>query len=356
MSPHFGLRIKLLVALVGAACAVSAFAQEKPTLNYAAPKAPASGVASTQSAPPVASAPAASIYAPSASSSATPSSQPSTTSSQPSSESASVARSQETETTQTAKHAHSKTVSHKRNARHHVSTGATVVKDASEDGDQHYAAPQLNEVTVSDRDLNQFIFPSAVSQVIMPAGTPASKPIYLADNTQVLLQFQKGYDKSIQLIAELQTGKVYKLYLMPRPVNGITYSVDGARDDAPKQQLQQYTKKGADAQDDQPSPHGDDIELLKRVVAGAVPDDFQPITLPKPTRFDKFTVVPLAGWSDGSTKRVLVFNLVAMPGQTAVVAPPQFYRPGIGAVSLSDDHVSADSSPQLYVVEDLQDE
>jgi hypothetical protein len=243
-----------------------------------------------------------------------------------------------------------KHVVHKR-----VASTSSVVKVSGSDSDIHYAAPMPNEVTVSDRDLNQFIFPSAVSQVIMPAGTPASKPIYLSDNTQVLLQFQKGYDKTIQLIAELQSGKVYKLYLQPRPVNGITYPVDGARDNAPKQ-IQQYTKKADDAAEDSTAPQAEDIELLKRVVSGAIPEGFDPITLPKPTRFDKFTVVPLAGWSDGSTKRVLVFNLVAVPGQTAVVAPPQFYRPGIGAVSLSDDHVSADTSPQLYVVEDLQDE
>lgn len=96
--------------------------------------------------------------------------------------------------------------------------------------------------------------------------------------------------------------------------------------------------------------------MLKRAVLGDIPADFEAIALPRPTRFDRFTVVPLAGWSNGS-KRIMSFNLVAVPGKTAVVASPQFYRQGITAVMLTGDHVDEESNPQLFVVEEVtQDE
>jgi hypothetical protein len=38
------------------------------------------------------------------------------------------------------------------------------------------------------------------------------------------------------------------------------------------------------------------------------------------------------------------------------VANPQFYRPGITAVLLDGDVVDARNSPQLFIVEELNDE
>jgi hypothetical protein len=52
----------------------------------------------------------------------------------------------------------------------------------------------------------------------------------------------------------------------------------------------------------------------------------------------------------------MIFSLVSVPGQTAVVAPPQFYREGITAVMIDGDVVDSNSSPNLYVVEELHDE
>jgi hypothetical protein len=178
----------------------------------------------------------------------------------------------------------------------------------------------------------------------------------MANNTQVLLQFQKGYDKPIQVVVETEDGKVHKLYLLPRPVSGVTYRVDNAREQVANAGTSPSRKAGDATAGDQPGAHAEDIELLKRFVKGDVPPEFETINLPKPTRFDKFTVVPLSGWSDGASKRVMVFSLVAAPGQTAVVAPPQFYRTGISAVMLTGDHVSEDSTPQLFVVEEMSDE
>ena len=98
------------------------------------------------------------------------------------------------------------------------------------------------------------------------------------------------------------------------------------------------------------------MELLKRVVVNDVPGDFEAVELPKPVLFDKFRVVPMRGWTNNANKKVMVFALVANAGQTAVVAPPQFYRPGITAVVVDGDVVDEKNSPLLYVVEETEDE
>lgn len=214
-----------------------------------------------------------------------------------------------------------------------------------------YVAPRPGDLTVSDRDFNRFVFPAPVTQLVFPAGAPLlGKPVYLSGNTQVLIQLQRGTDKPVQMVVELEGGQVHTLTLNPRPVDGTIHRVDGARLKGGSAQLASKTAMDGSA------PRGEDIEMLKRVVQGDIPAGFDPIKLPRPTRFDKFTVVPLAGWSDGSSRRVMVFSLVAVPGQTAVVAPPQFYRAGINAVLVDGDVVDANNSPNLYVVEETQDE
>lgn len=216
-----------------------------------------------------------------------------------------------------------------------------------------FSAPRPGEITVSDRDFNRFIFPTPVTQLVFPAGASLlGKPIYLSGNTQVLIQFKPGNDKSVQMVVEVEGGQVHTLTLNPRPVDGITQRVDGARERSVASAVRAQKTDAVGA----PAPRGEDIELLKRIVQGDIPPGYDSIKLPRPTRFDKFTVVPLAGWSDGSARRVMVFSLVAVPGQTAVVSPPQFYRVGISAVLVDGDVVDANSSPNLYVVEETQDE
>lgn len=212
-----------------------------------------------------------------------------------------------------------------------------------------FKAPLPGEVEVSDRDYNHFIFPSAIKKLVFPPNAGiVGKPVYLNDNTQALIEVQRGSDKPIQMIVETESGRVTKLYLKPRPINGITYRADGAREAGPAAQA----KAAAAAASASGSPHAEDIELLKRAVQGDIPSEFEPIALPRPTRFDRFTVVPLAGWSDGA-RRIMQFSLVAVPGKTAVVSDPQFYRPGISAVLLTGDHVDEEANPQLFVVEEV---
>ena len=213
-------------------------------------------------------------------------------------------------------------------------------------------APVAGAVTVSDYEFNTFVFPDVIKRIYFPAGSPVvGKPMYLSDNTQVLLQFAKGSGKPVQMVAELEGGQVVSMRLAVKSVPGTTHNVGGGK-------ARVASPKKADADSAQSAtPRGEDIELLKGLVSsGQPPSGFDPVALPRPTRFDKFSVIPLAGWSDGVSKRVLVFSLVATPGQTAVVAPPQFYRPGISAVMIDGDVVDNNHSPQLFVVEELSDE
>lgn len=212
-------------------------------------------------------------------------------------------------------------------------------------------APVPGAVTVSDSEFNTFVFPEAIKRVFFPAGSPVvGKPIYLADNTQVLLQFSKGHKTPVQMVVELDNGQVVSLRLSIRSVPGVTHAVNGAR-------LRSSPARSTESSAAAATPGSSDIDMLRVLTTtGSPPDGFEPIHLPRPTRFDKFTVIPLAGWSDAVSKRVLVFSLVAVPGQTAVVSPPQFYRPGITAVMLDGDVVDANNSPQLFVVEELRDE
>lgn len=211
-------------------------------------------------------------------------------------------------------------------------------------------------VLVSSYEYNTFVLPSPIKRLFFPAGTPiVGKPIYLADNTQVMVQMEKAPkgSKPIQMIMELENEEVVTLRVLPREVPGVVHSINGALPKVKKS----TSAKGPVVAAQSEAPRGEDIELLKQLMArGEPPSGFEPVSLPAPTRFDKFTVVPLAGWTDGASKRVLVFSLVAVPGQTAVVAPPQFYRSGITAVMLNGDTVDAQTSPQLFVVEELNDE
>lgn len=223
---------------------------------------------------------------------------------------------------------------------------------ASEKG-QKFIAPLPNSVQVSDRDFNHFIFPKAVTQLVFPGGSPvAGEPIYMSDNKQVLVQLKSGYDKPVQMVVETEDGQVFKMYLIPKPINGVTHRAGDPR----QERIEQMTKSGVNPYaKSEVVPSGAEIEIMKQVATGVAPDGFEPIALPKPTVFDKFTAVPLAGWTD-SYRKVMIFNLVAAEGQSAVVAPNQFYRPGITSVMIDGDVVDAKNSPVLYVIEELPNE
>lgn len=232
---------------------------------------------------------------------------------------------------------------------------APSAKAAAKGKQVEFTAPAGGAVTVSDRELNTFAFPSPISRVLFPAGSPVvGEPIYLADGSQVMLQFAKT-DTPVQVVVELEDNSVHTIRVLPKPIQGVVHTIGNARKGAGARSMAASAEipAGASSRADQ---RASDIQLLKLIVMGEVPEDFESVDLPAPTKFDKFAVVPLQGWSDGASRRAYVFSLVAASGQTALVAPPQFYRPGITAVMLDGDVVDAEHQPLLYVLEDLNDE
>lgn len=232
-----------------------------------------------------------------------------------------------------------------------VVAGASAPAVAEVSKGQSFDPPAANEVVVSDRDWNHFIFPEKVvrgpyfpDSAPIPAG---SKPVWLASNTQFLLQVQRGAGEVFQMVVETESGAVHKLYLKPSPVAGATFRVKGAAVAAARAATAQ--------QQAAPPARADDVDLLKRLVVGDIPTDMETAKLPAPVRFASFTAIPMAMW-EGGGRRVAVFNLVAVGGKTSTVAPPQFYRPGVSAVLLDGDQVAPGVAPTLFVLEALTDE
>lgn len=212
---------------------------------------------------------------------------------------------------------------------------------------------------VSDFELNRFLFQAPLKKLHFPnlqnaadakSSPLLTPPVYLSGNTQVLLQFNKGDTKPIQVVFELADGRVFPMRVAPRPVPGESHYISDGKDE--RNTKRQQTSEG----DSMPTPRQEDIETMKALASfGEPPAGYSPTTLPATARFDKFTVVPLSGWSDGE-KQAFVFSIIAAPGETAVVAPPQFYRPGITAVMVDGDVVDEKNSPTLYVIEELKNE
>lgn len=210
------------------------------------------------------------------------------------------------------------------------------------------APPSLptGAVVVSTQGLNRFVFPAAIEKgPIFPADAPVlGAPVYLDGNQQVLVQFVPGADTPFEMIVELAGHQVESYLLMPRNVPGVTFHARGAHPPRKSWTAGPVGEKEGSA-------HQAEITLLRSVVMGEVPDAFYPTRLPPAVRFDKFSLVPRATWSDGSGHRILIYTLQSAHGQAAVVAAPEFYHEGMTAISLSGEVVDATHSPLLYILE-----
>lgn len=212
----------------------------------------------------------------------------------------------------------------------------------------YYDSVQL--IAISDRDYNRIVFPEPIVKGRMPAGTKLSEElVYLSGNRAMMFQLAQGQTKVIQLVVELASGRVETLYLKPQAVPGTVHRVDGALDAMPVKKKGRPLEPAAT----EASPHTAAVAVLKSFVRGEVPASFEAAEPPAVTRFDKFSVVPAGAWTDGSDYKVYAFQLIAAKGQSAIVAPSQFYRDGVRSVMVDGDEVSEGSSPFVYVVEDL---
>ncbi len=238
---------------------------------------------------------------------------------------------------------------HRHHAHAHEHRGAelSATESAPKENEKRLNELPPGAIEVSTQDLNRFIFAAPVVKgPIFPADAPVlGAPVYLDDNRQVLIQFAPGSEKPFQMVVELSGGQVKSYLLAPRPIPGITYR---ASDVVPPQKIWKASTESTDAA--QPAQRAD-ITLLRSVVMGEVPDAFYPTRLPNGASFDKFNIVPRQSWSDGAGRRILIYALVSVHGQAAVVAAPEFYHKGMSAILLTGEVVDATHSPTLYIVE-----
>lgn len=88
-------------------------------------------------------------------------------------------------------------------------------------------APAVVALDVSDYDLNDFVFSSPIKNgPIFPAGTRIlGRPTYMAHNTQVAVQFDKGNAAPFQVLFETADGAVHILRLTAKPIPGAIYKI-----------------------------------------------------------------------------------------------------------------------------------
>lgn len=231
----------------------------------------------------------------------------------------------------------------------------TYKKQAKPTQVEQAAVVDASVLRVSDSELTTFVLPRSVKNVLFPGRTSATgpivaAPIYFADNTQVVMQFLPS-KTPVQMVLAFADKSISNYRVLPTAMSGRVQPLNmGAG-------TSKWVAAG-EKSDTLVATGGvpainDDVEMLKQLVStNNPPAGFEAVSLPKPVSYDLFTVVPIAAWSDSQSKRIMVFQLVANAGKTAVVSNTQFYREGLSAVMLDGDVVDANTSPMLYIVED----
>ena len=196
-----------------------------------------------------------------------------------------------------------------------------------------------NAYRVSTRDYNVFAFPEPLRRAVLPPGAPlAGKPLYMSHDQVLLLRFYPDNYRPVQMVAELRSGAVVTLSLVPDPdVAGVRIhvQVNGAR-------LPRQRKHSAD-------PNSRFVPELARIVAGGKLSGYTPAPLPPERIYDRLVAKPVASSTAGETV-ITQYELTARHGKRSVVDPGQFSWPGVRAALLTGSVVDAHDSPFLYVV------
>lgn len=220
---------------------------------------------------------------------------------------------------------------------------------------------------VSTRDYNIFSFPAPLRKAILPPDAPvAGKPIYLSDGRVLMLRFYSDGRIPVQLVAELQTGVVVTLTLVPDSrVGGEHIPVQ-----APVPASHSLHEYSAD-------PNARFVPDLARLVAGPVVcprhihywnsqrerqrdrrvpvcwgralTGFSAIALPSERIYDRLRARPVSSMTNGSTI-ITAYILTTRHHDRSIVDPSQFSWAGARAVLLTGNVVDRYHSPVLYVV------
>ena len=232
---------------------------------------------------------------------------------------------------------------------------------------KHVARPVLpaNARLVSTRDYNLLVFPSPLRKAILPPDAPvAGKPIYLNGGRVLMLRFYPDGRQPVQLVAELQSGLVVTLSLVPDPHKSGAHIVVRAPVPAAAP-LHEYSA----------NPNAHYVRYLARLVEGPmtcpkrlhgwnsvrrhgrrVPvcwgrrlQGFTRAALPPERIYNRLVARPVAAMANGNVV-IAAYILHARDDRHSVVDPGQFSWVGVRAALLTGDQVDRYHSPVLYVV------
>ena len=218
---------------------------------------------------------------------------------------------------------------------------------------------------VSTRDYNLLVFPSPLRKAILPPDAPvAGKPIYLNGGRVLMLRFYPDGRQPVQLVAELQSGLVVTLSLVPDPHKSGAHIVVRAPVPAAAP-LHEYSA----------NPNAHYVRYLARLVEGPmtcpkrlhgwnsvrrhgrrVPvcwgrrlQGFTRAALPPERIYNRLVARPVAAMANGNAV-IAAYILHARDDRHSVVDPGQFSWVGVRAALLTGDQVDRYHSPVLYVV------
>jgi hypothetical protein len=221
-----------------------------------------------------------------------------------------------------------------------------------EEASNPYAGVKVHPV--STHDYNRLVFSEPVARIfVSDEKALVDAPEYLAGNTSALLLFNKNPSKRpVQVLVNFKSGGSAVLYVRPGDVPGAVLqveNVEGGSGDKPK--ASSAADAAAAAVAGGGTPHDGALRVLKGLVQGVVPEGYQPLPLPAPTHFDRYTVNPELAATDGF-RSVYVFRLVAQPGKVSVISPNQFYRPGVSTVMVDGDRLDDANPRRVFLVEE----
>ena len=218
---------------------------------------------------------------------------------------------------------------------------------------------------VSTRDYNLLMFPSPLRKAILPPDAPvAGKPLYLNGGRVLLLRFYPDGRRPVQLVAELQSGRVVTLSLVPDSHKAGAHITISAPVPATAP-LHEYST----------NPNARYVPTLARLVAGPLtcpkrlhdwdsvrrhgrrvpicwarrPEGFTPTALPRERIYNRLVARPVAAETYGNAV-IAAYILHARDHKRSIVDPGQFSWVGVRAALLTGDRVDRYHSPVLYVV------
>ncbi|RQR65286.1 hypothetical protein DIE18_02040 [Burkholderia sp. Bp9125] len=224
----------------------------------------------------------------------------------------------------------------------------------------------VDVTSVSDSQLNRFVFPEPVEGVYFAEGAPLPecaanagpqdpcKPVFLNGRRMMLLQLRAGAKGPVQMLVHLYSGRVVTLNLLPAAGVGAVVRVDNAEDGASDARMTSERRAGvtaASASNAGMSDSEQNVQLLTRFAKGDMPAGFEPEQVGAPVRYELFDVIPMAQWSDGGNWRVHLMQVKAFSDQPVAINAGLFRNERVRAIALDRDTITNSQPAQLYLLE-----